>query len=530
MPKRQVIAQAEAQAGKLKVRVALVRRPGRKNLWLTWLDPKLRNGKGDYAYRDLGHEDEGQGEDESRQLAALLLSARGGAQHDVLHFLTGLPTHPPLSAATPPATSADASSGVSTLPVEYQGQSLTLGELFSLYESARIDPPAPGMPPRKSHKQRTSDLHRMELWQQFATSACPVLSIDPDTVYDYTGWRRSQGMEDTTIGHEIGFLKGVFNWATKKRGPTGLPLMLFNPIGDLKRIRSVEPNAPVAEESWFVRVYRMSDRADPRGLLRCMMMLCFEHGWRLTAWCHLWASDIDFTRSELFPYGRVRKRSENEKANKIAAKRGKVGKKTKWVPLTPLSRSAAMRLLRRSQAIGNTFVFRAPRGGGPWQDYYALGLLHKAELLVCHPERLKFLGDVAAQVGDRVTIRKGRGSFSLEQYLARHGKLLTRDIHHTARWVARVNEEMGWEWRAALEPEKGRGFHSLRRKWGSDRKDEPLVDVAYAGDWHPGTLLNFYQREDPKTTLRVVLGGRKKRNLGPLSDQPPVEGRGLKAV
>jgi hypothetical protein len=36
-------------------------------------------------------------------------------------------------------------------------------------------------------------------------------------------------------------------------------------------------------------------------------------------------------------------------------------------------------------------------------------------------------------------------------------------------------------------------------------KDEPLVDVAEAGDWHPATLLQHYQKPDPRTTLRVTL-------------------------
>lgn len=58
--------------------------------------------------------------------------------------------------------------------------------------------------------------------------------------------------------------------------------------------------------------------------------------------------------------------------------------------------------------------------------------------------------------------------------------------------------------------ETGFGFHSMRRAWGSARKDEPLVDVAEAGDWHPGTLLGHYQKPDPETTLRVVLGGRRR--------------------
>lgn len=500
MPKREVITEATAQAGKLKVRVMLVRRPGRSTLWLTWLDPALREGKGDYAFRDLGHDNESQGEDECRQMAALLLSAWTGASAP----------SPPTTLASPQVTPGAAASSA-----PFPGQSLTLGELFAEYERARILPPAPGRPPRKSAQQAAADRRRMDLWQRFAGSDCQALLIDPDRVADYKDWRRNQGIGDTTIGHEIVFLRGVLNWATTKRTATGLPLLLFNPIAGEKRIRSAEPNRPEATDEWFRRVYRVSDRADPRGLLRCLLMLAHEHGWRLAAWCNLWASDIDLTASELAPYGRLRKRSANEKATKLAARSGREGRATKWVPMTPRSRSAAIRLLRRSQAVGNTPVFRAPLTQEPWQDPYAIDLLHRAELWVGHQERLAFLEGCARQVGERITIRKGRGTFTLEGFVARHRRLLERDLHHAARLVKQVNEEMGWEWQAALEPQLGRGFHSLRRKWGSDRKDEPLVDVAYAGDWHPGTLLNHYQQEDPRTTLRVVMAGERARDHQP---------------
>ena|SRR5215213_9644554 len=246
-------------------------------------------------------------------------------------------------------------------------------------------------------------------------------------------------------------------------------------------------------------------------------MLTHEHGWRLAAWCNQWATDIDLTASELAPYGRLRKRSANEKATKLAARSGREGRATKWVPMTPRSRSAAIRLLRRSEAVGNTPMFRAPLTQEPRQDPYAIDLLHRADLWVGHQERLAFLEGCARQVGGRVTIRKGRGTFTLEEFVARHRRLLERDLHHAARLVKQVDEAMGWH--ASLEPQLGRGFHSLRRKRGSDRKDEPLVDVAYAGAWHPGTLLNHDQQEDPRTTLREVLAGPRSRGQRPDSSQ-----------
>ena len=45
---------------------------------------------------------------------------------------------------------------------------------------------------------------------------------------------------------------------------------------------------------------------------------------------------------------------------------------------------------------------------------------------------------------------------------------------------------------------------------GVGRKGEPRVHMAEAGDLRPGTLLGHYQKPDPETTLRVVLGGRRR--------------------
>ncbi len=330
-------------------------------------------------------------------------------------------------------------------------------------------------------------------------------AIFPGSVDTYVVWRQEEGISDTTIGHEVVFLRGVCDWATQRRGKGGIPLLPFNPIADARRIRSEEPNTPDMTPERFLRIYRQADRVDMQGLLRPLLMLVNEHGWRLSAWCKMWASDIDLRPwsprpGVVWPHGRIRKRRANNKGRK----------KDKWVPLTRRSRRAAVRLLRRAGVIGDTPIFQAPKVDGPWQPQHALDLLHRAELAVSHAERLAFLHSQAVVVADRVRVRIGRADYPLAEYLHRHGDKVAASLRFAAKLVGRVNEAMGWAWSASLEPETGFGYHSMRRAWGSARKDEPLVDVAEAGDWHPGTLLGHYQKPDPETTLRVVLGGKRR--------------------
>jgi len=49
-------------------------------------------------------------------------------------------------------------------------------------------------------------------------------------------------------------------------------------------------------------------------------------------------------------------------------------------------------------------------------------------------------------------------------------------------------------------------WHSIRRKWATERKGYPVRDVMEAGDWkNEETLLRSYQQPDAETVKRVVL-------------------------
>ena len=63
---------------------------------------------------------------------------------------------------------------------------------------------------------------------------------------------------------------------------------------------------------------------------------------------------------------------------------------------------------------------------------------------------------------------------------------------------------------AELEPRRGRGWHSLRRKFASDLMDQPLKVLCELGGWKTSqTVLQCYQRAD-EDRLRKALGGRRR--------------------
>ena len=84
-----------------------------------------------------------------------------------------------------------------------------------------------------------------------------------------------------------------------------------------------------------------------------------------------------------------------------------------------------------------------------------------------------------------------------------------------------INKDIAQRWLreaevlAGIEHVERQGFHSLRRTWATDRKDQPQVDVAAAGGWKdPTTLTRIYQQADPDTMLRVVRSGSLRKASG----------------
>ncbi|HKV51094.1 MAG TPA: tyrosine-type recombinase/integrase [Gemmatimonadaceae bacterium] len=63
---------------------------------------------------------------------------------------------------------------------------------------------------------------------------------------------------------------------------------------------------------------------------------------------------------------------------------------------------------------------------------------------------------------------------------------------------------------AELPAVRGRGYHSLRRKFATEMKDTPLKDLCHLGGWKDGqTIFKCYQQAD-EGTMRNALSHRKR--------------------
>ena len=74
--------------------------------------------------------------------------------------------------------------------------------------------------------------------------------------------------------------------------------------------------------------------------------------------------------------------------------------------------------------------------------------------------------------------------------------------HLADKWLRKAERAAG------LEPQNGSLWHAYRRKWATERKHLPPIDVAAAGGWSgPESMQRCYQKVDQATLLSVVLGG-----------------------
>jgi integrase len=69
--------------------------------------------------------------------------------------------------------------------------------------------------------------------------------------------------------------------------------------------------------------------------------------------------------------------------------------------------------------------------------------------------------------------------------------------------------------RAGIVPQVGGLWHPFRRKWASERKDYPVVDVAAAGGWKDvRTVQTSYMQADSATIRNVVLNPTQRLGSG----------------
>lgn len=82
------------------------------------------------------------------------------------------------------------------------------------------------------------------------------------------------------------------------------------------------------------------------------------------------------------------------------------------------------------------------------------------------------------------------------------------DRHLAHSWLTRAEDL------AELEPQTGSAWHAYRRKWATERKHLPDVDVMEAGGWKSlAALKSAYQQPDEATMLEVVLGAGELREV-----------------
>jgi hypothetical protein len=69
---------------------------------------------------------------------------------------------------------------------------------------------------------------------------------------------------------------------------------------------------------------------------------------------------------------------------------------------------------------------------------------------------------------------------------------------------------------------KGRGWHSLRRKFATEMKHAPLKDLAYLGGWKSvATVVDIYQRPDVVTMQRALAARRPVGQA--VSEEVPID-------
>jgi len=81
--------------------------------------------------------------------------------------------------------------------------------------------------------------------------------------------------------------------------------------------------------------------------------------------------------------------------------------------------------------------------------------------------------------------------------------------HLMKNWWKKAGESAG------LKPVEGRGWHSLRRKFATELKDEPLKDLCQLGGWkNPQTVLKCYRTADEESMREALSRRRTLKKVG----------------
>ena len=323
---------------------------------------------------------------------------------------------------------------------------LTIGRLSELYLHHR-GPLLSDV--RRSEVKMTLNLFRAYLGDEFVATDFSQHYADVFAEARRVGRLRPERSQvdspsPDTIRCHFKILSAVCNWACTFR-TAGRPLLPFNPVKGLKLPREENPARPLATEERYRRLLAVSDEADPMGRLRCLLVLAWETGRRISSLIQLRASDLLFTtetfRAALAEEGQDESSADSwSQAIRWRATNDKKGYLS-FSPMTTAQRDAIEAYLHDHPVVGVTWLFPRDerRADEPMTAAVAYYRLVEAERL------------------------------------------------------------------AGLPHQKHGGWHTFRRAWATKRKHLPVQDVMAAGGWRDiNTLQAAYQASDPETVRKVM--------------------------
>ncbi len=328
--------------------------------------------------------------------------------------------------------------------------------LFALYEDRVTS--------LKKGQQPAEDRRRMDVWQAFFAreELADVAQINTSLLENFVGLRGAgqilvpgrtlhRDVSARTIGADIEFLQIVLNWAMRTV-LNGNPLLQKNPVKGFRKINTLHPRRLWATYDWYEAIRPFCDYPTPvdaRGLFGQYLDLLESLGWRVSAVCELRASDFLRKPTAAAPDGLLRRKAEKRTP-------------AEWIPLPEAAREAMDELLKRNPAIGDAWLFPAPKANRPWNRHYVGRVLKR--LVSCVNE-----------------VRLAEA--------ARSGT--------EAELVPYANP------------------HGFRRKFEEERRDLPEKDRMDAtGRSDPRALRTAYLRKDAKRILAVMQTKKKLRAEG----------------
>ena len=308
---------------------------------------------------------------------------------------------------------------------------------------------------------------RIALWTRVLGAGRAVDTIDHPLLDGFVRDRRNGAIalpgrslkaapSNRTIAADLEFLRAALNHACTAKRSTGAPLLTVSPMGSGRTGYAL----PAVQYDQVKRPVVSADRFD--ALLPHADRVEPQ---RLFAGFLMLVEGLGWRVSAICQLRacdvdlRTTPATPHGRIHRRAAT-DKMGK-DHWIPMSASVRAGVDRILERNPAIGEWPLFPAPRA----------------------------------------TIEIPQGSIPKPW----------------TRYYARVLLERA-ERRAELQAVDGGDFHPYRRKWATERKHLPDVDVARAGGWSekdPRALKTSYQQVDEATLLAVVSEPTKLRAVKP---------------